>query len=140
MLKIVIAGVYQHLPEFSIRKNNLLTTLPVLEKEYKMSFQLFINSLQLPLPDCSYPECNPGYGSVIRLTTTDNNCCSAADRINAWWVTQSGEFAGGSSINGGYKIAVFENGNPKMELGRWYDIEMSQRLTDEGNVIILIIF
>merc|ERR1719312_2457377 len=49
------SGVYQHLPEFSIRKNNLLTSLPVLEKEYKMSFQLFINSLQLPLPDCSYP-------------------------------------------------------------------------------------
>ena len=140
----VIAGefgpvVYQHQPEFSIRRNNLLSTLPVLGREYIMSFQLFINSLQLSLLDCSFPQCNPGYGAVIRLTTTDSNCCSAADRINAWWVhAQSGHFAGGSSINGNYEIAVFKNGNPKIEVGRWYDIEMSQRLTNGGNVRISI--
>ena len=56
------------------KENNLVSTTS-LGSEYIVSFEIFVNSF-------SVPNLKAGkYAEIIRLTTTEGNCCENGDRI-----------------------------------------------------------
>ena len=53
--------ISEFIPEFQLKRDNALTTLSSVEKEYFVSFDLWITEL------------TPGWKNVLHLTTGDNN-------------------------------------------------------------------
>jgi hypothetical protein len=61
--------------EMSIRKNNLITTLPFIGKEYKISFDLFVSKFQVS-----------GYHRSVIHFTTGGNHGKYGDRTPGIWI------------------------------------------------------
>ena len=68
--------------EIAITKNNLLAVIPEWGPNYKITFELNVESFA-----------NGGnlWGNIFRFTATDVDCCNVGDRIPALF-TNSGDF------------------------------------------------
>ena len=66
-----------------IRQSNLLATLPTWGPTFCLTFDLYINSF-----DGS--SLNHGYAELLRLTSTDADCCEFGDRIPAIFTHKNG--------------------------------------------------
>ena len=85
-----------------------LTTLDRLEKEFKITFEFIVQSL-------------PGdWGSMLRLTTTDNNCCHDGDRIPGLWIYKD------SKLRVDFYSSKNNEFNHNIKTAEWYSIEISQ--------------
>ena len=109
-----------------IGRDNLVTTLPYLGKEYKISLDVFLNKLPGNIPGFSYPyrhyraftlftvgEPNMKYGSRIPLVCHDG--------LNLLIKTPRGGDVRNAPLP--YK--------PRLVAGKWYSIEISQRLVNK---------
>ena len=66
-----------------IGQGNLLATLPTWGPTFCLTFDLYINSF-----DGS--SLNHGYAELLRLTSTDGDCCSIGDRIPVIFTHKNG--------------------------------------------------
>ena len=72
-----------------------------------------------------------GWSSIIRFTATDSNCCNNGDRVPAISYHSDGYLSIASSVNnnGNYWL------NHKIDLKKWYHIEIVQAMNKNGKVI-----
>ncbi|XP_047141043.2 uncharacterized protein LOC105847881 [Hydra vulgaris] len=105
------------LKEHALEKNNLIATMPILEKTFSVSFKIKPNSFL-----------SNDYSSVIHLTIRDD-CAQYGDRIPGVWFSSDGSGALSifSSING--YIGSFFLTKP-LQLSVWSSIRISQFQTD----------
>jgi len=98
-----------------LAKNALLTTLPVLDKEFNVSFEFRATAWQ------------SGWQNVIHFTE-GGNCCNHGARVPAFWVKDSGKlhpcFAVGD--NGNYCTTT----SKEYSLNTWHKVEISQTIDD----------
>ena len=106
---------------FALTKNNLITELPFLGKEYQLTFELKVTKFGAD-----------DYQSVIHLTATGVNCCNMGDRTPGVWITKDQKIGIASAVNGGHFWKVYPT---VLEENKWILIEISQTLV-EGKVRI----
>ena len=99
-----------------ISKNTLLTTLPLLKKEWKVSFDFKANNLR-------------GLGQIFHMTAGGKGLGAGAaygDRTPAIWVHSSRGFLVSSAVDGKYSFAKYFK--PLPTIGEWTTIEVGQEL------------
>ena len=101
--------------EMVIKKSNLVTALPYIAKEYKISFDLFVTEHQAPI------------SSVIHFTT-DGNMGKYGDRIPGIWIYNK-KLEIMSAVSGNHNYHFI---NPTvLEEGKWINVEISQTLVGD---------
>ena len=102
--------------EMDIKKSNLVTTLPYIAEEYKISFDLFVTK-----------HITDTWQSVIHFTA-GGNVGKYGDRIPGIWINKNKKLYIMSALNGiPHKTYNF----PKvLEEGKWINVEISQTLVD----------
>ena len=103
--------------ERKIRRNNLLTTIPTLTKEWRVSFDFKANSIRR------------GFQQVLHMTIAGKGAGSGAkygDRTPAIWVHSSRGFLISSAVGGKYSYAKYFKPQPRPR--RWVKIEVGQEL------------
>ena len=110
--------LYRKLNEFTIQKNNLLTTLSLLGKQYSVSFQVFQSNWV-----------SGNARSVIHLTLGGNGWPSGVygDRTPAVWLYPNGKFHIASAV-GGNRNYVYNSASYQAKL--WITVRISQLLSD----------
>ena len=107
---------YFHLDEITVSRNNLLETLAMWGPSYKISMDLYINSFDGPNLK------NGKLAELIRLTTTNGNCCGIGDRIPAIFTNKRGFIQVGTQIG--------SNGNKwtnvNLNARSWYKLDLMQ--------------
>ena len=107
---------YFHLDEITVSRNNLLETLATWGPSYKISMDLYINSFDGPNLK------NGKLAELIRLTTTNGNCCGIGDRIPAIFTNKRGFIQVGTQIG--------SNGNKwtnvNLNARSWYKLDLMQ--------------
>ena len=98
-------------------KNQLITELPYIGKQYNISFDLLITKFD-----------TTEYQSVLRLTL-GGNINAYGDRAPAVWVHKDKYLHVTSSINGNKNLWYNVQNVPLVE-NKWYKIEISQTLMD----------
>ena len=94
----------------------MLTELPYIEKEYSVSFELFVN--KMPTNE---------WENVLHFTTGENHGNIMGARNPAVFLRSSKEFQVCSAISGNAN----ENKNfPGLEENKWFKIEITQKLVD----------
>ena len=70
-----------------------------------------------------------GWSSILRFTSTNNNCCNIGDRIPAIFYNSEGFLSISSAVNedGDYYLRYY------IDLEKWYHIEIVQK-TENGKV------
>ena len=102
--------------EITVSRNNLLETLATWGPSYKISMDLYINSFDGPNLK------NGKLAELIRLTTTNGNCCGIGDRIPAIFTDKRGFIQVGTQIgNHGNKWK-----NVNLNAKTWYNLELMQ--------------
>ena len=106
--------------EIVITKNNLLAVIPEWGPNYKITFELNVESFA-----------NDGnlWGNIFRFTATDVDCCNVGDRIPALF-TNSGDFL--------YLCTNIDDNGDKcvlspvgvVETNTWYFIEYEQKFVE----------
>ena len=97
------------------KADRLVKTLPTLGKEYRVSFDIFINSF------------NTGWESVLHLTATGKDCCNYGDRVPAVFINGgSKKFHISSALNGNGNS--YYNVPSSLRTGEWINVEISQSL------------
>ena len=112
--------------EWKIRKNNLLATIPLLKKEWKVSFDFKASKFR-------------GLEQLLHLTVGGKGAGSGAkygDRTPAIWTHSSRGFLISSAVGGRFNFAKYFKALPS--LGEWINIEVGQQL--EGSKMIYSIF
>ena len=102
--------------EQEISKNTLLTTLPLLKKEWKVSFDFKANNLR-------------GLGQIFHMTAGGKGLGAGAaygDRTPAIWVHSSRGFLVSSAVDGKYSFSKYFQ--PLPTIGEWTTIEVGQEL------------
>ena len=95
----------------SIRKNNLITTLPFIGKEYKISFDLFVSKFQVS-----------GYGVLF---------ISPPVAIMKIWIINK-KLRIVSPVNGNHNINEYQYTYPTvLKEGKWTNVEVSQTLVGD---------
>ena len=94
-----------------LKKNNLLYTVPTLSKQFTVSFDVYINKFV-------------SYQSILRLTSTDVNCCNLGDRVPGVWI-YGGKFYISFALNGNAN-KVYHGTVAKA--GEWISVKISQNL------------
>ena len=98
-----------------IGQGKLLATLPTWGPTFCLTFDLYINSF-----DGS--SLKDGYAELLRLTTTDNNCCSIGDRIPVIFTHKNGNLHIGTQIE--------TSGNAVRDVSlvksKWHQLELVQ--------------
>ena len=97
-----------------IEKNQKITTLPYLGKQFSVSFQLLFRY---------FPTVNP-YESVLHLTVGPN-AGSLGSRIPGIWATKYRKLMVVHSINGNWKFGSEVSG---MNGSFWHSVSVSQEL------------
>ena len=103
--------------EQEISKNTLLTTLPLLKKEWKVSFDFKPNQF------------GRGLGQIFHMTAGGKGLGAGAvygDRTPAIWVHSSRGFLVSSAVDGKYSFAKYFK--PLPTIGEWTTIEVGQEL------------
>ena len=107
---------FQFIPEFDLKRDNALTTLSTVEKEYFVSFDLWITEL------------TPGWKNVLHLTTGHNNK-RYGSRIPLVSVNNAGRLYINSAINGD-KSYTYEH-PPVLTEKTWIKLEIEQLVENE---------
>ena len=102
--------------EMVIKKDNLLTTLPSLDKEYKITFDMFITK-----------HIVDNFRTVVHFTVGGNND-KYGDRTPGVWTFKK-RLSVASAVSGNRnKVFMY----PKvLEEGKWTNVEISQSLVDD---------
>ena len=95
-----------------LKKNNLLTVLPYIGREFKISFDILVSKF------------GPGWQSVIHFTT-DGNHGIYGYRIPGLWVFQDKTLSIRSALNGNEHVYTHQ---PVLEVEKWINVEISQIL------------
>ena len=99
-----------------ISQGNLVTTLPTWGPSYRITFELYINSF-----DGANLK-NGRLAELLRLTSTDGNCCAIGDRIPAIFTDKGGFIQVGTQIgNMGNKWK-----NVNLNEKTWYRLDLMQ--------------
>eukprot|EP00091_Calanus_sinicus_P006155 TRINITY_DN1675_c0_g1_i25.p1 TRINITY_DN1675_c0_g1~~TRINITY_DN1675_c0_g1_i25.p1 ORF type:complete len:198 (-),score=31.25 TRINITY_DN1675_c0_g1_i25:58-651(-) len=102
---------------FALTKNNLVTELPFLGKEYQLTFELKVTKFGAV-----------DTRSVIHLSATGADCCNVGDRVPAVWITKDKKFHIAATVNG---IGNYYQDVPTvLEENKWILVEISQTLVD----------
>ena len=112
----IISGVLQG-PELDLKKNQLITVVPYLGREYTITFELFINSYQYH-----------NWSNILHFTRS-GDYGNYGDRNPAIWISE-------------HRIHVFSSidGNPNynkdpqilyLPLKTWFTVKISQVLKDK---------
>ena len=101
--------------EIAITRNNLLAVIPEWGPNYKITFDLLIESFA-----------NGGnfWGNVFHFTATGDNCCEMGDRVPALW-TNEGKFLY-LCFNKG-DDGNFCQQSPEIETNKWFSLEYEQK-------------
>ena len=99
--------------EFIIARNQQLTELEYLGKEYRITFELFIT------------QYGSGYQSVLHLTTGGDDS-AYGDRTPGVWLYNDNVVHVASAING--QANMYKNLLPMIEPGKWIHFEITQTL------------
>ena len=118
--KCLFAGpwitAYSLREESQIRKDNLLATIPLLKKEWKVSFDFKANNFV-------------GVSQLLQMTIGGKGIGSGAkygDRTPAIWTHPSRGFLISSAVGGRYSYAKYFKALPAA--GEWINIEVGQQL------------
>ena len=117
---------YSHREESVITRDNLLATIPLLKKEWKVSFDFKANNFN-------------GLQQLLHLTVGGKGVGSGArygDRTPAIWTNPSKGFVISSAVGG--KLSFTKNFKALPATGEWIDIEVGQQL--EGSKMIYSVF
>ena len=109
MSKVTIVG---GLP---VGKSNLLATLPTWGPTFRLTLDLYIHSF-------AGSSLNNGLAELVRLTSTDNNCCAIGDRIPAIFTHKSGHLYIATQIGTNGNEATTVN----LVKGKWHQLELVQ--------------
>ena len=104
--------VFNREPEFVIQRNNLVTTLDFLGKQYILSFQLLLTKL------------DSGSNNILHFTN-DGDCCANGERTPAVWVYNDKIQIASAIRNYNY---YYKNINLPLQTGKWIKFEISQTL------------
>ena len=108
------AGDVFFLPnEFKHTVDNLLTTLPVLSKQYTVSCEFWIDS-------------DPSDVYLIHLTSLDGNTRENGGSIPLVWLYSISFWQTFSWVNG----RIYSTSHGALSLKKWYKVEVSQTLRD----------
>ena len=108
--------LYNKISIFDTTKNNQMTILPYLGKEYVVLFELLINKIPLEV------------ASVLHFSSDDKNSTEYRVRSPAVWVTPDKEISFSLAINGNWN--KWSNIAGAVE-GQWTRIEIAQTPTNE---------
>merc|ERR1739844_192003 len=97
--------------EIKLEKNKQLDELPYIEKEFSISFELFLNS---------YP------GADVLHLTLGENMAKMGDRIPWVWIRPSKEIHVASAVSGVPSSAA----SYPVESGKWIKMEINQKQVD----------
>ena len=114
---MLLGVVFSQKEELPLRKDNHLTTLSSVDKEYSVSFELFVTE-----------HTSAEWRSIVHLTTGENFGPQGA-RIPGVWLREGNLLYIYSNVNGNHDY-VYAYAEPIIE-GRWYRIEIDQVKTDE---------
>ena len=98
-----------------IGQGKLLATLPSWGPTFCLTFDLYINSF-----DGS--SLKDGYAELLRLTSTDDDCCSIGDRIPVIFTHKNGNLHIGTQI-GAQGNAVRD---VSLDKSKWHQLELVQ--------------
>ena len=118
--------MYSHREESQITRDNLLATIPLLKKEWKVSFDFKANKFN-------------GFQQLLHLTVGGKGAGSGAkygDRTPAIWTQPSKGFVISSAVSG--KPSFTKNIKALPSTGEWINVEVNQQL--EGSKMIYSIF
>ena len=112
-----------------IKENNLLTTLPFLGKEFEISLDVFVSAFTVPNMQWG------NYAEILRLTTTNNDCCKKGDRIVALFTRKDNSLIPITHIGENYNYApVFGS----IKVDKWINVRAKQFMdTKTGKVDII---
>ena len=97
-----------------ITKDNLVATLPSWGNHFDISLELWIES---------YTSTNIyGWSEILRFTSTNQNCCSAGDRIPAIFANKNGYIYVVSQV--GTNANAYKN--VKIKTKTWTKVEIKQ--------------
>ena len=99
--------------ELVVEKDNLITELPFIGKEYRISFDVFIS------------EYGTGWQSVIHFTV-DGDIAKYGDRIPGVFIYQDKKMYIASAINGNRNYVYGHT--TVIPKGKWSQVEISQKL------------
>ena len=97
--------------QLDLKRNNLITVLPCIGKEYKISFDVFISKFIA------------NWQSIIHFTVGEDNA-KYGDRTPGVWISNQKTFYICSALNGN-KDYCFKSTNVQ-QLGKWINVEISQ--------------
>ena len=105
-----------------VSNDNLVATLPKWGEYFVISLQIWVES-----------HIN-GWSELLRFTATEKSCCSAGDRIPAFFVTSDGFILVTSHVgtNGNFGTSV------KFNLKSWIKVDIRQ-YPENGKVILCLI-
>ena len=121
-------AAYSLKEEHRIGKNKLLATIPLLKKEWKLSFEFKATSFSWSLRQ------------VLHMTIGGKGLGSTAkygDRTPAIWTHPRRGFLISSAVNGRYSYAKYFKSLPAK--GKWINIEIGQELEDSEMTYYIII-
>ena len=101
--------------EHQIKRDQQLTTIPKLKKEWRVSFDLKANSF------------GRGYRQVFHMTIGGSGS-KYGDRVPAIWTHPSRGILVTSAVNGRYSYGKWINALPVV--GEWINIEIGQEIED----------
>eukprot|EP00091_Calanus_sinicus_P008435 TRINITY_DN2051_c0_g1_i1.p1 TRINITY_DN2051_c0_g1~~TRINITY_DN2051_c0_g1_i1.p1 ORF type:complete len:215 (-),score=45.38 TRINITY_DN2051_c0_g1_i1:104-724(-) len=114
-------GGFVEAKPFTLTKNNLVTELPFLGKEYQVTFELKVSKF----PGTDNVQ---RFQNVIHLSATGVNCCNVGDRVPAVWISKEKGLAFAALVNG---IANYWKVLPTVHAeNKWILIDISQKLVD----------
>lgn len=102
---------YENLPQLTIEKSNLLTTLPRINEEWKLSFELFLRE-------------KPNRWRSVLHFTNGPNCCNEGNRVPAIFVRGGGtklHICHGINRNNNHCID-----SEDIPINKWVKVEMEQ--------------
>ena len=108
--------------EQEIKRNTLLTTIPLLKQEWKVSFELKANKFS-------------GLQQILHMTRGGKGSGSGSkygDRTPAIWTHSSRGFLISSAVNGKYSYSKYLK--PLPSLGVWTKIEVGQQFVESKMV------
>ena len=100
------------MPSKTISKETLLAEIPIWGPTFKVSLDIYINSLK-------------GMGELLRFTSTEKNCCDYGDRILAIFANKKSAYPNGYLIYRNNNIFWWKDAK-KFEEKKWYKLEMTQ--------------
>ena len=109
--------------EHEISRNTLLTTIPLLKKEWKVSFEFKATSYQRSL------------AQILHLTAGGKGLGSGSkygDRTPAIWTSGSSRFLISSAVNG--RVSYAKKVRPVPAAGEWTTIEIGQEF--DGSKVV----